>query len=94
MSTKFEAAARTLAEQWHDRDLSRSHGLSGCVLIGVDGYLPAARDVVRLVLEAIREPDEAMVDAGWEATAKSIVYGDEVWKGMIDVLLAEARGGK
>lgn len=50
-------------------------------------YLDAARDVLR----AIREPSEAMLEAGWTSDLPHTpsVKVDVVWQAMIDTIFAE-----
>lgn len=45
-----------------------------------------AIETVRAVLQAIREPNVAMVDAGWAVQDNSMT---EVWQAMIDAALAD-----
>lgn len=55
-----------------------------------DGDLKAAREVVRAVLEAVREPSEAMIQAAADPHGGvSAFLARDVWRDMIDKLLEE-----
>jgi hypothetical protein len=60
-----------------------------------DGLEPEAQEVVRenmrAVLQAIKEPSEAMLDAAWACALAEDAAG--VWRDMIDALLAQPLSG-
>lgn len=84
--TMLEKAARDLAERWLERDQHRAEQ-GGCeVRLLIEGYLPSARDAVRLVLHSIREPDEAVKHAMFNDGRIAI----DAWRTTIDAILTES----
>lgn len=86
MSEAFERAASRLANR---------EGLDFSSLKEPGKYL--FREEVRAVLEAIREPDEAMLDAGGHSDGtlpiseyECKVFPAVIWRAMIDELLRDA----
>lgn len=59
----IERTAILLAERWRARDQERAIQ-GGCdINILADGYMPKARECVRAIIAAMREPTDAMVDS-------------------------------
>ena len=80
--TKLEQAARALCIKRYGH------------LRGYKGREALYRDEARAVIEAIREPSEGMVDAGYDLLNErgcQPLTGDtdDVWQAMIDTLLSE-----
>lgn len=49
-----------------------------------------ARRIVRAAMTELRNPTDAMVDAGWDARrGKSATHIERIWHGMIDAALSE-----
>lgn len=97
MSTKFEAAARALSVRLGNDPDSTQAGIRFAVIDDDRPNWMTCAPLVIAVLEAIREPDEAMVREGsWADSLGEDNLGregaKECWSEMIDVLLAEARG--
>lgn len=93
MSTKFEAAARALTAKFGQHLCNRAMGGGADCTAWEPGDKCRCKEAAIAVLEAIWEPDEAMVEACIKKTGgwMDALAG---WESMIDVLLAEARGGK
>lgn len=105
MSAAFERATRALYER---RGALTKILMFGSDKLSYDQIVTGASQVrgstaehslaefcadVMAVLEAIREPDEAMERAGGEAfSLGDLKLPEAVWIAMIDVLLSEARG--
>ena len=81
MSNPLERAARALCEM--------AGNPPGATMDGKplwQDYLPE----VRAVLAAVRQPNDAMIDAGNDASIPGELWGvEDVWQGMLDAVLED-----
>lgn len=81
----LENAARNLVRQDYYR---HGHQPSGAVEGYVDSEWPARLDDARAVLQAIRDPSQAMVQAKL-GDRNLPIYPEDIWRAMIDAALQE-----
>lgn len=96
MTTMLEKAARALADldirqkrRWDTSEAELERLLPGAIDYNWRDCIPEAL----AVLQAIRTPDEAMIEAGWETDRGSKCEQDMepqlVWTAMIDSVIGE-----
>lgn len=83
----MEKATRWLAERWLERDQARAVNGGYDINLLIDGYLPAARDAVALILSAIRDPDDAVKRAMFDDGRIAL----NAWRNTVDAILAQKK---
>lgn len=65
-------------------DLARQNDEAGEPCFIGDGH-----QLARAALLAMRDPDEAMAEAGWKSSDGDFISPNDVWPAMIDAILKE-----
>lgn len=96
--TDLDRLATPVAELLCSLDQKRVVAQGCDILLCHDGYLPLSRDIVRTILQALREPSEGMLSAGdncpeYDIEGKSVTYMASdgallaIFRAMIDHIL-------